>query len=187
MHVGEVDRAEFLADPTVDRHDVRARGDLARERVPGFLDRGGEVVLGLGPVVPGEDPPGDHGQEDEGAEGFHPPGTLRPGVQVDPHIAAGPGIVARALQQGGGPARGGGLAPGRVVPLHRGGADDLRDVGGRGGGVDDVGEDDGDVVLPARAQGEIDEAVGAFVEVGDLAEDLRDRVGGDHPGQAVGA
>src|SRR5699024_375906 len=71
--------------------------------------------------------------------------------------------------------------------LHRGGADDLRDVGGRGGGVDDVGEDDGDVVLPARAQGEVDEAVSTFVEDGDLAEDFRDRVGGDHPGQAVGA
>ena len=52
--------------------------------------------------------------------------------------------------------------------------------------VDDVADDAGDVVRPAAAQGQRDEAVGAVLRVA-VAQGLEQRLGADDVGEPVGA
>ena len=71
---------------------------------------------------------------------------------------------------------------GRPLAVDGGSAHDLRCglVQQPGAGVPavDVGDDDGDVVLPAGAQRELDQLVGAAAGIGRLREHAGDRLGG---------
>jgi hypothetical protein len=56
-----------------------------------------------------------------------------------------------------------------------------------GRALDDVGDDDGDVVGPAAAQGQLDQPVAGLLRIGDLQRLLQRLQPADRTGQAVGA
>ncbi len=183
--LGHLERPDGLRDAAVDRHDLAVDAD---------------VVLRLGPAV---EPDGARGDDQHGEQAQHEGADAAPaacaalvGVLVVVGVDGGDagaggargGLPGQLGGAGGGPVLGGG----GPVPVDRRGADHDR-VGGRAGAVahlvelEDVGDHDRHVVPAAGAQGQLDEALRAGVDVGDLVQGARDGLAADEPREPVGA
>ena len=161
--------------------------DAAEDRDLAVVDT--DVVLGVQPRDRRADAAGDHEHADDPRD-EDPPAPTRLGFA--PRAPRRPRRARSGLGQAGG-AGGRPVVGGRGVVARQGrGTDDggvrrrslaVRDVVQ----LDDVREHDRDVVAAARAQRELDQPVGARVDVVDRGHRLFDGLGADEPRQAVRA